>query len=328
MAGRQQELLPAYLTVGEDRLKRKSVTARLKARLEQQGDLSFNYDRFDGETAAGDEVVNAANTMPFASEVRLVEVSHVEKMRKQDSEAIVEYLANPCPTTVMLLDGDKLAKNTRLYKAVASLGRSAVIECASMKEGELVGMTRKLAAGYGASFSEAAARKLVALLGTDTVAIDAEVKKIALAHVGSSPVDAAEVEALVVRKTELKPWDFTDALANRDLRKCLWVLPQLKSVTPYQLLPQSVNRIREIICAKSLSESGQTSALEAEISAFRGKKVSKWQVQNHVAWSRKWTAEELRGAIRLARGAELDMKSGKDPDEAFLEWVLAVVARG
>ena len=44
-------LLPVYLIVGEDALKRDTVMKRLRARLSSMGDLSFNADEFDGETA-------------------------------------------------------------------------------------------------------------------------------------------------------------------------------------------------------------------------------------------------------------------------------------
>ena len=41
-------LLPVYLIVGEDALKRDTVMKRLRARLSSMGDLSFNADEFDG----------------------------------------------------------------------------------------------------------------------------------------------------------------------------------------------------------------------------------------------------------------------------------------
>ena len=43
------DLLPAYLAVGEDALKREAVIARLKARLGTMGDMAFNSDEFDGD---------------------------------------------------------------------------------------------------------------------------------------------------------------------------------------------------------------------------------------------------------------------------------------
>ena len=52
-----------------------------------------------------------------------------------------------------------------------------------------------------------------------------------------------------------------------------------------------------------------------------------WQCKNHARWARGFTAEELRRALVGARDTERAMKSGSDPDVAFLDWVLAVVPR-
>ncbi|HJH74953.1 MAG TPA: hypothetical protein OIL86_13630 [Eggerthellaceae bacterium] len=130
-------LLPVYLIVGEDALKRDAVMKRLRARLSALGDLSFNADEFNGETALGGDVVAACNTVPFASPVRLVEVRAADKLKKADAEALVSYLSSPSGSTVLALVAEKLAKNTRLYKAVAAHGKTAVIDCAPLKRNEL-----------------------------------------------------------------------------------------------------------------------------------------------------------------------------------------------
>ena len=60
------DLLPAYLAVGEDALKREAVIARLKARLGTMGNMAFNSDEFDGESAEGAAIAAACNTMPLS----------------------------------------------------------------------------------------------------------------------------------------------------------------------------------------------------------------------------------------------------------------------
>ena len=138
-------MLPVYLVVGEDALKRDTVMKRLRARLSSMGDLSFNADEFDGETAQGGDIVTACNTVPFASPVRLVEVRAADKLKKADAEQLVSYLGSPNGSTVLALVAEKLAKNTRLYKAVAACGKTAVIDCAPLKRYELPRTVRSMA---------------------------------------------------------------------------------------------------------------------------------------------------------------------------------------
>ncbi len=314
-------LLPAYLVNGEDELKRETVLKRLRARMSKLGDMDFNSDVFDGETATGGDIVAACNTMPFASEARLVVVRNVDSLKKADSEALVDYLGAASPTTVLCLVARKLAKNTRLYKAVAGLGKQAVIDCAPKKAYELPKTVRGMAVSHGITLNDAGARRLVELVGENTVHLDAEIKKLALAHTGAQPIGPAEVEALVTRSAEVKPWDFTAAFAARDIPQCVSLLGKMESVSPHALIGMCVTRLRELITAHALAGRGQggTKALAAQL------KLPDWRVKNHPGWARRWTAEELRRALVSARDTERAMKSGADADAAFLEWVLSVL---
>ena len=314
-------LLPVYLIVGEDALKRDTVMKRLRARLSSMGDLSFNADEFDGETAQGGDIVTACNTVPFASPVRLVEVRAVDKLKKADAEQLVSYLGSPNGSTVLALVAEKLAKNTRLYKAVAACGKTAVIDCAPLKRYELPRTVRSMAVTHGVTLTEGAAVKLVDLVGEDTVHLDSELKKIALAHRGTDAVNEHEIVDMVSRTAEVKPWEFVDAFAARDVRKFLLYLGRMDSVSPHALLAMCTTRLRELVCARSMADRGNPRGVAAAL------KAPDWRVKNHVNWARGFTAAELRRAIISSRDTERAMKSGADPRSAFLDWVLAVTAR-
>ena len=316
----ENKLLPAYLAVGEDALKRRTVLERLRKRVASLGDLEFNHDEFDGERASGSDIAVACNTLPFASDLRLVEVTHAEKLGKQDAEVICAYLAAPNTSTVLVMSAEKLAKNTRLYKAFAAIGKTAVIDCAPMKRYELVRALRSMAVGHGITLTEAASETLVSHVGEDTVRLDTELRKLALAHSGSGPVTDREVALLVARTNEAKPWEFVDAFSARDVRGCLRLLPLLGSTSPYALIGMCTNRLRELTCAKSLDKRGEGHVLAETL------KVPGWRVKNHVAWSRKFTDAELTRAFSKARDCERAMKSGTDPDNAFKDWMLSVIA--
>ena len=62
MSQKSKDFLSAYLVVGEDELKRTTVLKRLHERISALGDLSFNYNEFDGASASGDAIVGACNT--------------------------------------------------------------------------------------------------------------------------------------------------------------------------------------------------------------------------------------------------------------------------
>lgn len=314
---KQPTLLPVYLIAGEDELKRETVMKRLHARLSKMGDLSFNSETFSALTCTGEEVVTAANTLPFASEVRLVEVHEVEKLKKTDSEMLIDYLKEPCQTTVLALVGQKLAKNTRLYKAIAAFGKNAVIDCAPFARKDLGNAVRSMAVGHGIALTQGASATLIDLVGTNTVALDAELKKLALAHRGTDPVNENEVLSLVSRTAEIKPWEFVDAFAARNGKRCVYLLHRM-DVSPFALLAMCTTRIRELITVKALAQRGQ------QASAAKVLKMPDWRLKNHRVWARGFSMSELVEALRSARDAEQSMKSGSNQQDAFVFWLLNV----
>ncbi len=316
----EKALLAAYLVVGDDALKKEAVIKRMRIRLEKLGDLSFNSDAFDGESASGEEIVSACTTIPFASEKRLVMVSNAEKLKKSDADEVIAYLKEPLDSTVLLLIATKLARNTRLYKAVASLGSTAIIDCARPKRNEMSGLVKSMAQKHQLTLTEGAARALVELLGEDTVRLDGELAKLALSQDAGAVIEESQIRSVVFREAEAKPWDLTDALGARDVKKAISVLSRMPSASPYSLLGTCVSRIRELICVKAVSSrSGGAQALAGELGQ------PEWRVRNLSTWARNYSEPELERALEDALFCEKNMKSGTDPDAAFRTWLLSVL---
>ncbi|MGI6591346.1 MAG: DNA polymerase III subunit delta [Eggerthellaceae bacterium] len=321
---KEAKLLPVYMAVGDDTLKRERVEERLTKRLSQVGDLSFNSQVFDGADAQGSDIVMACNTLPFASALRLVVVRNAEKLKAADARAVSEYLATPCETTVLALYATKLSKNSRLYKAVAAFGKGAIINCASVKKRNLPELVRGMAKSHSLQMTQGAIEELIERVGEDTVRLDSELRKLSLVHSGSDPVNEGEIALSVGRTNEVKPWEYTDAFAARNLGRCIYCLQRMPSASPYALMAGSVKRVRELIITKAVIERHQ----ESQLAGALGLPASQaWKVKNYPRWANGYSADELRSALRTARDAEKKMKSGYDPSSTFLDWMIGVVAR-
>lgn len=314
------ELLPAYLVVGDDALKKEAVVKRMRMRLEKVGDLSFNSDTFDGETAHGDEIASACTTIPFASEKRLVMVTNADKLKKADADEVIAYLKEPLSSTVLLLIASKLARSTRLYKAVAAMGKTAVIDCARPKRNEISGLVKNMAHKHQIKLTEGAARALIELLGEDTVRLDGELAKLSLSHGAGAELEESDIRKAVSREAEAKPWDLTDALSARNAKQAMEVLMRMPSASSYSLLGMCVSRIRELICARSvISKGGSAQMLSAEPGQ------PEWRVRNLTGWAQNYSDQELQWALEGALACERDMKSGTDADAAFRTWLISVL---
>ena len=315
------KLLPAYLLVGPDEVKRDAAIDRLVSRLEASGMATFNLDDRDmTKPQEPDEIIASLCTFPMGSDFRLVILRSCDHLVKAMSEALVSYLAAPSPDTVCLIVADALARNTRLYKAVTKIDAKAVIDCSAKKRWELPAYVQGMASRHGVSISSAAAEELVARAGESTRMLDTQLKKLA-AMTGSSSIELADVERYVVRTAEIKPWDFLDAVSARDVARALELYRLLPPKSEVRLLSLLLTRVRELIVAKALDERGQARELASTLG------VKDWQVKNHVRWSRLFSMDELVDALRSAVETECALKGSRDSEIAFTTWFVSIAQR-
>ncbi len=308
------ELLPAYLIVGPDELRRSQVVARLRARVD--GPLAaFNLEEIAATTDLEPEAVLASlNTLPMGSGRRVVVIDGAEKLPKPVSEAIVGYLADPNPSCTLALVAATLAKNTRLYKAVAKVGPKSVVSCEQKKGRDLPPYVQRLAASHGVSVDADAARELVARVGESTTMLNNQVATLAELLGGSGTITLPFVERHVARVAEVKPWEFLDRLSGRDAHRAL-VLYHLLDGSALGLLSLIVGRLRELVCARSLAARGQARALASEL------KKQDWQVRNHARWARTFADGELEHLLGACARTERALKSGADPDTEMVRLI-------
>jgi len=301
MADSSKALLPVYLFIGDDNLKRNALLSRMKQRVGEMGDITLNLNTFEGpEVEPPDAVVAACNTMPFLSERRLVVVKDIGDAKKAVLDSLADYVVSPMETTVLVLTGDKLNKSSRLYKNAVKQFPKSFIACDSKKKrNEVIDLVCKMMGALGMEFDPAAAAHLVDLVGTSTVTLDAEVRKVRdyVAAQGRGFVDVRDVDAVVVKATEPKPWEIVDAMSKRDARACLCLLSESKDSTPYSVMSLCERRIRELIVVKSLrTRPGGGSIKDAE----------------------------LIEALDQAAECEFRMKTGTEPDIALSLWLVGV----
>ncbi len=310
-------LLPAYLIVGPDELKRKQAVARLRARVE--GPFSaFNLEEL---VAGGDlepvAVLASLNTLPMGGDRRVVVMENAEKLPKAVSEAIVDYLKDPNQSCTLALVAATLAKTTRLYKAVAKVGPRSVIECAAKKGRDLPPYVQKLASAHGVAIAPDAARELVARVGESTTMLDTQVATLAALLGGSGAITLPFVERNVARVAEVKPWEFLDRVSERDAHRSL-ALYRLLDGSALGLLSLVAGRLRELVCARSLAARGQAQGVAGEL------KKQDWQVRNHVRWARAFAEGELERLLGECARAERALKSGADADAVMLPLIARI----
>lgn len=318
------DLKSVYLIHGSEPLRLEQAVDRLKRRVAEAADIDFNIDTFDGESAKAADVVASCNTLPFLSERRLVVVNHVDKMPKSELDELVDYVNNPSPSTIFVMVAVKIAKNTRLFKAVDK--RGGVSEYKAPQKPEYPGEVRRMFAEKGKEAPLRAAELLVNSVGYDLRRLSTEVEKI-VAFVGDRKrITAADVSEVVVDTAETSIYEYLDALGNRECERSLTLLGRLFAAgqSEYAIHTMSVRQIRDLIAAQALIERGQGSA--AAIARAIGK--MEWQAKALPRQARAFSAGELTELLRAAAQTEAQMKTSRDSRLVFELWVMKVCGAG
>ena len=313
-----QELLPAYLVVGSDELKAKEVVRRLRGRLEP-GFEAFNLDeRAATSDMEPQELTASLNTLPFGSGFRLVLVTGAEHLPKPVVDALIAYLKDPNQSCVLCLVSEKLPKNSRLYKAVAALGSKSVIDCAPARRWDLPKRMVVMARNRGMRIDDAACDELIARVGESTTMLDQQIATLSELCRASGAITRADVERYVTRIAEVKPWDFLDAVCERNARRALELYGLMQSPSEIALVSLLVTRLRELVCAQSLASRGQPGALAGTL----GKQG--WQVKNHLRWASRFGRGELADSLGQCAACDRALKTGADEKTTFTRLVLAI----
>lgn len=308
-------LLPVYLFVGDDKLKVTALEKRLLQRLQQSGDVTFNSQTFDAGLHIDVELLlDALNTPPLASPLRLVTVRDVDKAGQGVLAALVSYLHKPLTTTVLVLIATKLTANSRLLKAVESVNPKAVIDTATKKRSEMPHMVRQLAQSYGITISHDATLELLELVGNSTVALNTEMQKLAsfAQAVSKNHIALEDVRSVVSRSNQYSVWDFVDAFSKRDLLRCVTLLNVMPKESSLSLLALCTIRVRELLQVKALEARGNSNVT-------RELHRPAWQVQRLQRASGNFSSERLRQILALIAQTDMRMKSEKDPRQALIE---------
>lgn len=312
------DLKPVYLILSGERLLLDQAVNKLKKRVSEVADLSMNSEVFDAENLDADAVIAAANTLPFMSDHRLVLVNNVEKVNSAASEALINYIADPSPTTVLALVGEKLAKNTRLYKAVDKIG--GVVERKAPTRTELPRKVQSMFADRGKTIAEDVAERFISAVGRDLQQIAGEIDK-AVAFVGKdvAEITRAHVDEIAAHTAKRSVFDFSEAVAERDCRRALAIAGELidDGTSEYALLAMALRTVRDLIAAQSImARGGGIPDLMRELGR------PDWQVKRLPRQQRDFGRGELVDLLRDAAETDAQMKTGRDSRLVLELWIM------
>ena len=299
-------LRSAYLICGSDRPKVRRAVERLRRRVVAEAGSDLNVSVFDvGEaderqTAQSKraDVLSAAlaalQTPSFIPGLRLVLVTNGHRWLAKDRQALVAYLDDPMPDTVLAVEGDTFGKDDALFKAVKKHGE--VLRYDLPKRHELGTWVRERARARGLGLDAAAARHLLALVGEDPERLEGELDKLA-AYCRGQEATVEAIDMVCSASIDTKVFDLMDAVGHRDRGQAFRKLEEVYAAgeEPQRVFYSLVRHVRLLEQTMDLAAKGPVKASELasqlKVHPFTARKL----IDQHRSYDRRAIDRALAG---------------------------------
>lgn len=278
-------------------------------------------------------LVDAAQTAPFLTERRVVIGRHVGRFTKADQvKPLVEYLADPLPTTDLILVWEKGPDQARQGTVPKSL-KTAVDDSG----GEIIDLG--IPRGKGAdkwleaqiasaevSLDPSARSLLGERLGEDRSRVFQILQTLDSTFGPGARLSAADVAPYLGDAGDVPPWDLTDAIDRGDVAAAIDTASRMMAAGgrhPLQLMASLHSHV-----ARLLKLDGSDARGEKQAAALLGMKGSTFPAKKALAQTKKLGSGKIARQIDLLAQADLDLRGEKAwPPEQVIEVLVARLAR-
>ena len=311
----------AVLLCGDQPFLRDACRAQLIEKFVPEAARAWAVSRFSAERGETQAALDQAQSMPMLSKQQVVFLEDAEaiedlgeKNREATVEAMEEYLKNPAPFTVLVMEAAKLDMRMQLGKKLAEY--SLVVEVglgenAEQRNAASVVLAKTLAKEQGVEFAKGAAEDLAEFVSGDLMRLKTEVDKLATFAGERRVVRREDVSALVISEKTTTIWEVADLLAARQTKKALEFIERLlrEGEEPVGMIGGMAWMYRKLIEASEVR--GATNGWQAA----RALGMRPEQAELALQCARKISKERLLDGLTALQEADDRLKGGgsKEP---------------
>ncbi|HKM84400.1 MAG TPA: DNA polymerase III subunit delta [Candidatus Acidoferrum sp.] len=327
-------VVAALVLLGDEPYLRDRCRAELIDKYVPEAARAWAVSRFSAQRGETQAALDQAQTLPMLSPRQVVFLEEAEaieelgeKNREETVEALDEYLKNPAPFTVLVLEASGLDQRMKLSKLlvekalVVDVGAS---EDANQRIAVAVGLTAALAKEQGIEFEKGAAEDLAEFVSGDLMRLKTEVDKLATYAAERQRVRREDVAALVISEKTTTVWELADLLATRQPKKALEFLERLlrEGEEPPMMVGALAWMYRKLIEASEIR--GATNGWQAA----RALGMRPEQAEMALQSARKISRQRLLEGLRTLQEADNRLKGGAKEPRIVLEFLVEQLSGG
>ncbi len=319
------EIGRCYLFEGEEEFTKRSALQAIRKMVAGGDFAEMNDTRLSNPPP--DELIAAAETLPFLSDRRFIEVRDCAllmsgKSKEYDEDTAVrrldEYMGQlPDSVCIVFYMRGKADGRKKFYQILKK--KALIVSFDPLDDRELAQWIAKTLGKAGKKISMAACQRLWFSAGRDLTLLDNEIGKL-IAYAGEKEeITEADIQAICIQSTEYKVYDMADTLLSGQGKKAMGMLNALLRDGEERLMLLSLlgRQCRQLRYAKAMAAQG---AQQGEIAGKIG--VPPFAVKKTLDLARQYTMKQLADMARLCLETEYQVKSGQLMDVGSLERVM------
>ena len=289
---------------------------------ELSGGDPMAVEELSGDDADVASIVDACRTPPFLAERRVVVARDMGRFRTEDLEPLLTWLADPLPTTALVLTAGGGQVSPRLTAAVKKVGR-VVDTTVGTGKGRSQWLSARLRQAP-VHLDAAAAHLLEEHLGEDVGRLTTLLDALAAAYGEGARVGPEEVQPFLGDAGGVAPWDLTDAIDRGDTAAALERLHRMLDAGERHPLVVMATLHRHY--AAMLRLDGSRARDEKAAAEMLG--VAPFPARKALTRARQLGPAGIARAIELLAEADVDLRGAKGwPDALVLEVLVARLSR-
>ncbi len=300
-----------YLLYGSEEYLKKLYRDKLRnAILRDGGDMNYSY--YEGNGIDPRKVAEAAQTLPFFSDKRLVLIENSGLFK--NSNELSDLIAGIPDTTVLIFVETEVDKRNKLFKLVKEEG--TISEMNSLDEQNLKLFVASQLEQEGKKITEGNIRYFLEKTGSDMTNICNEVNKLVNYCMDRNVITAEDIDAVVTAQITGKIFLMIDAIGSKQPNKALELYYDLLSVRekPMSILYLILRHFNILLQVKDLQTLGfHSSSISEKVS------VPPFAVNKYLGQARNFTGKHLHAALEFGADIEEQIKTGRMVEKIGVE---------
>lgn len=313
-----------YLYTGKDESLLRTAVHDLVTQLVGDADRTLMVDDFDDPEYELPAVIDAAQTLPFLTPGRVVIARAIGRFNEGQIEPLLGYLANPLPTTELIVVGGGGTMPKSLAAAVTAAGGHQT-EVGLPKTGERKLWVAERFAEFDLRIESRAAERVASWLGEDLGRLDGIIGTMVSIHGLGTKIGIDDVEPFLGEAGGIPPWELTNAIDAGRTTEALALLERMMSAGErHPLVVMAILHQHYTGLAKLDGAEVTTEADVARIARVKPGYPAKKKLGTFNALG----SDGVRRAVDLLAAADLDLRgaSALEP-EMVMEILVARLSR-